>query len=75
MTQPYVRVGPYGDCDYVTDGVADQVQINAALADHKYVALIPDADYHINGPIDYGANSNRVLDGFGAFMAGSFGAR
>ena len=60
--RPYVTVGLNAGCDYVTDGVNDQVQVNAALAANHYV--IPYTDLHIGAPIDYGAYSDRVLDGF-----------
>jgi hypothetical protein len=52
----YVTVGPYSWCDYITDGIADDVQINAAIdaqaasnAGGKVVVAV--ANYYITDDI------------------------
>jgi hypothetical protein len=65
--EPYVTVGPYEWCDYITDGTADQVQIDAALDASKDVRLVADATYHISAAIQ--------VDEVSHFLGSTSGAR
>lgn len=48
---PFVTVGPYAWCDFVTDGTADQIEINAALSNYKMAYLVNDGYFAISGNI------------------------
>ncbi|MFA5409597.1 MAG: hypothetical protein WC343_12575 [Bacilli bacterium] len=61
-----VSVGPYPECDYVTDGVNDEVQILQALDTEKNVYLVGDLHIHNNLTIDgvkniYGDGPERTV--------------
>lgn len=61
-----VTVGPYKWCDYVTDGVNDEVQILQALDTEKNVHLVGDLHIHNNLTIDgvkniYGDGPERTV--------------
>lgn len=58
----FVSVGPYGWCDYVTDGTSDQVQINYAINNSTGAVMVCGTNY-IDGPIYIDAISNIRLFG------------
>lgn len=60
-TLPYKTVGPYEWCDYVTDGSADQTEINTALATGYPVCMV--GSLVISGTINIPTSGNPELFG------------
>jgi hypothetical protein len=55
LTLPFVTVGTGSDCDYVTDGTADDVQLQAAItamANKGTIQLMPNTSYTLANPIN-----------------------
>lgn len=57
----YATVGATDDCDYITDGIADEVQLNTALAENRYVRTI--GNLHIAASVTPVANNVLVVGG------------
>lgn len=53
---PFVTVGAYSWCDYVTDGTSDQTEINTALATGKTVVVV--GAVYISGTINVTLGNN-----------------
>ena len=55
---PFVTVGPYAWCDYVTDGTSDQTEINTALGTGKEVIIV--GSVYISASINVTLGNNLV---------------